>query len=449
MGGARSKEDLPEDVLRSGGAGVTSGRPYFFLASCPDDSLQEAIDLADRYGGFHCVGDGDEGFAAWKGKAAGQFLTLKRLSPAGRKVVGIAIAGFGHCNDEREFLRQLGGKRGHEQFELKQCGDVKDMERWLQSEGYELAAESAAASRGQAGPPPEESGRTQAIASRSGRTGLFGSVASLFGGAAGAGAGAGAAPDAWKERWLMDVQHAVAQCESADEGSAEALRAASGQLAAALRNARGAGIPDADLAAADVRLEELEELSRAAERRLSWRACWWWCCCVESAGWRSVDQQEAHLALATGGLETGVTEPGAAKRDARELEDRRRDLNMKTVLPLPARGSPLPAGTRCRYRSPRSGWLGAIVEGFNAGDGTCDLDIKKHAKPENIYPVANATEGQAWPVGTLVEYQSSSAGNWLEATICSFNKGVGGNECSYNLDVRERAAVDRIRLRVA
>mmetsp|Transcript_53122 Transcript_53122/g.165018 ORF Transcript_53122/g.165018 Transcript_53122/m.165018 type:complete len:405 (-) Transcript_53122:2-1216(-) len=192
MGGARSKEDLPEDVLRSGGAGVTSGRPYFFLASCPDDSLQEAIDLADRYGGFHCVGDGDEGFAAWKGKAAGQFLTLKRLSPAGRKVVGIAIAGFGHCNDEREFLRQLGGKRGHEQFELKQCGDVKDMERWLQSEGYELAAESAAASRGQAGPPPEESGRTQAIASRSGRTGLFGSVASLFGGAAGAGAGAGA-----------------------------------------------------------------------------------------------------------------------------------------------------------------------------------------------------------------------------------------------------------------
>lgn len=465
MGGTTSRVELPVASV-SLSVNPKSDKPYFFLASCPRDSLYDAISLADRYGGFHCVGDGDEGFTAWRGKAEGQFLTLKRLSPSGRKVVGIAIAGFGHCNNEREFLRQLASKRGHEQFELKQCGDIRDMERWLLSEGY------GPASAASADPPPlpGDTGRTQAVgASVGGGAGLWASVgASLFGSSLTAGASASAAPGASRgggaarrERSLMDLQQALQEAEAADDSSVESLREAWRRLLSALQAAQQAGVSNAELALAREREHELQQLAQAAEGR---RSCWRWCCCTDAREWRRVEEarlgEECYNSHAAVGRVSTFVESQASALDEkiqaleqdirqRERELEHQKLSMRTVLPARAGGGRLPVGTKCRYKSPRNGWLTAHLEGFNASDGTCNLDVRQHAKLENIYPAADVPESKAWPPGTLVEYESSTAGQWLKATILSFNEGIGSKEGSYNLDLRERASVDRIRLRLA
>lgn len=105
----------------------------------------------------------------------------------------------------------------------------------------------------------------------------------------------------------------------------------------------------------------------------------------------------------------------------------------------------LPVGTRCRYNSrSHSGWLPAVVEGFNSEDGTYNLDIRRHAEHENISPASDVTTSEAWPPGTLVHYESSSLKHWLPCRILSFNEGTG----TYNLDVRDSAQVDRLRIRL-
>lgn len=104
----------------------------------------------------------------------------------------------------------------------------------------------------------------------------------------------------------------------------------------------------------------------------------------------------------------------------------------------------LAAGTRCRYDPTSSsghGLLAAVVEGYNEDDGTYNLDIRKHASPDRIAPVRDASVREAWPRGFLVAYFSDSVKKWLPAEIKSYNV----DDFTYNLDIREHADCDRIR----
>lgn len=89
----------------------------------------------------------------------------------------------------------------------------------------------------------------------------------------------------------------------------------------------------------------------------------------------------------------------------------------------------------------------AVVEGYNEDDGTYNLDVRQHARPENISPAADVSAAEAWPAGTLVYYESSSVRQWLPGVVLSYNEGEHGGEGTYNLDLRDCAAVDRIRPR--
>mmetsp|Transcript_42830 Transcript_42830/g.118380 ORF Transcript_42830/g.118380 Transcript_42830/m.118380 type:complete len:596 (-) Transcript_42830:84-1871(-) len=109
----------------------------------------------------------------------------------------------------------------------------------------------------------------------------------------------------------------------------------------------------------------------------------------------------------------------------------------------------LKVGTKCRYNSSSwSDWMPAVVQGFNAEDGTYDLDVRPRARLENIAPSANVSASEAWPPGTIVLYQSSSMKSWLPAIIQSFNESKGNTEGTYDLDLRSSADVDRIRARL-
>lgn len=108
----------------------------------------------------------------------------------------------------------------------------------------------------------------------------------------------------------------------------------------------------------------------------------------------------------------------------------------------------LQAGMRCRYNSSSwQGWMPAVVQDFNDIDCTYNLNVRQHAKLENISPAPEVSTGEAWPPGTLVHYQSSTVNVWLPAVIMSYNEAASGSEGTYNMDVRDCAAVDRIRPR--
>eukprot|EP00440_Ansanella_granifera_P033979 gb/GFBE01036859.1/.p1 GENE.gb/GFBE01036859.1/~~gb/GFBE01036859.1/.p1 ORF type:complete len:711 (+),score=113.62 gb/GFBE01036859.1/:1-2133(+) len=109
-------------------------------------------------------------------------------------------------------------------------------------------------------------------------------------------------------------------------------------------------------------------------------------------------------------------------------------------------GRLLTPGTKCRYEptsSDQYGMLPAIVESFNESDGTFNLDVRPHADPNRIKPSRDVTSAEAWPRGVLVSYYSEQAAKWLPAVVKSFNDSDG----TYNLDVREHADCERIRLR--
>lgn len=106
----------------------------------------------------------------------------------------------------------------------------------------------------------------------------------------------------------------------------------------------------------------------------------------------------------------------------------------------------LHSGVRCRYNSSSyTVWMPAVIHGFNDMDGTYNLDVRQHARPENISPAPDAPASEAWPVGTPVYYESSSMRHWLPAVVQSYNEN--GGEGTYNLDVRDGAVCDRIRPR--
>eukprot|EP00441_Pelagodinium_beii_P031989 CAMPEP_0197630136 /NCGR_PEP_ID=MMETSP1338-20131121/7720_1 /TAXON_ID=43686 ORGANISM="Pelagodinium beii, Strain RCC1491" /NCGR_SAMPLE_ID=MMETSP1338 /ASSEMBLY_ACC=CAM_ASM_000754 /LENGTH=719 /DNA_ID=CAMNT_0043201293 /DNA_START=116 /DNA_END=2275 /DNA_ORIENTATION=+ len=110
---------------------------------------------------------------------------------------------------------------------------------------------------------------------------------------------------------------------------------------------------------------------------------------------------------------------------------------------------PLAPGTRCRYEPTSSDQYGAIacvVDGFNENDSTYNLDVRLHAACGRIMPAKdNVTQTQAWPKGSLVFYYSDSGRRWLPTVVESFNE----SDQTYNLECREHALCDRIRIRTA
>lgn len=111
----------------------------------------------------------------------------------------------------------------------------------------------------------------------------------------------------------------------------------------------------------------------------------------------------------------------------------------------PVRQGYLRKGLKCRYESGTYGWMSAVVQGFNESDSTYNLDVRQHAALDKVSPVAEITALEAWPPGTLASYLSTSANQWLAAVVVSFNESDG----TYNLDVRDHADLDRIRARVS
>lgn len=106
-------------------------------------------------------------------------------------------------------------------------------------------------------------------------------------------------------------------------------------------------------------------------------------------------------------------------------------------------GSLLSRGMKCRYESGTYGWMNAVVQGYNESDGTYNLDVRQHAALDKISPTGTSLS-EAWPPGTLATYHSASVNYWLPAVVVSFNE----SDTTYNLDVRDHADVDRIRARI-
>mmetsp|Transcript_120829 Transcript_120829/g.287046 ORF Transcript_120829/g.287046 Transcript_120829/m.287046 type:complete len:675 (-) Transcript_120829:15-2039(-) len=109
-------------------------------------------------------------------------------------------------------------------------------------------------------------------------------------------------------------------------------------------------------------------------------------------------------------------------------------------------------GLRCRYEpssSSKFAFIPAVVDGYNDMDCTYNLDVRPHADPYRISPAQDVSAEQAWPRGTLVFYKSEQmekqgAAAPMAAVILSFNE----SDQTYNLDIREHADCDRIRVRV-
>jgi|ERR1712232_189462 len=91
-----------------------------------------------------------------------------------------------------------------------------------------------------------------------------------------------------------------------------------------------------------------------------------------------------------------------------------------------------------------SSGINAVVQGYNDSDGTYNLDVRQHAALDKIAPIGNITASEAWPPGTLAAYHSASVNQWLPAVVNSYNE----MDATYNLDVRDHADLERIRARV-
>jgi len=111
--------------------------------------------------------------------------------------------------------------------------------------------------------------------------------------------------------------------------------------------------------------------------------------------------------------------------------------------PATPSGGQLRSGLRCRYESGTYGWMEAVVQGYNESDGTYNLDVRQHAALDKISPTATVSAAEAWPPGTLTAYHSATVNQWLPAVVVSFNE----TDSTYNLDVRDHADLDRIRAR--
>ena len=120
---------------------ASSSASPFFLASAPVSVLDRAKRLVESRGGYYAAGDKDDIFnsmtlgdqeswkVGWKGKVEMLINILKMHNP-GRKVTALAIAGGPACDWERGELHNTFCSN-HRELELKQLGDMEDLETWL------------------------------------------------------------------------------------------------------------------------------------------------------------------------------------------------------------------------------------------------------------------------------------------------------------------------------
>lgn len=156
---------------------------------------------------------------------------------------------------------------------------------------------------------------------------------------------------------------------------------------------------------------------------------------------------EQQASVMPGGHAAGVGPPPPADDDPYSPSKVARGAVPKTMV-LGKSSGRLTAGIKCRYTSTSYGKpFNAVVQAFHEEDCTYSLDCRKHAGLDRITPRGDVALAEAWPRGTSVEYQSSTEKSWVRAEIRSFNEGRGGAAGTYNLDVRSNAEVDRIRLR--
>lgn len=139
--------------------------------------------------------------------------------------------------------------------------------------------------------------------------------------------------------------------------------------------------------------------------------------------------------------------PHIVPEGSREPNEKPHGLTQAITID-PADASHLRRGTKCRYYSNSYGaWMPAVVQCYNESDGTYDLDVRQHAKTENVSPDPHVAPPDAWPPGTPVFYESTTARNWLPATVVTFNEGAPECEGTYDLDIRIRAEGSRMRPR--
>ncbi|CAK9078588.1 Hypothetical protein SCF082_LOCUS37563, partial [Durusdinium trenchii] len=82
---------------------------------------------------------------------------------------------------------------------------------------------------------------------------------------------------------------------------------------------------------------------------------------------------------------------------------------------------------------------------------TYNLDCRPHADPSRISPAKDVSADQAWPRGTLVFYKSEQIEKQqggLRASIPAVVKSFNESDMTYDLDIRDHADCDRIRIRV-
>ncbi|CAK0853687.1 unnamed protein product [Prorocentrum cordatum] len=224
------------------------------------------------------------------------------------------------------------------------------------------------------------------------------------------------------------------ESRAVDASSPEELRAAQGRISACLRLAADADAIGDELSEAEVRLRELSRLAADAERARRGccrRLC---CCCCDLCAGTPAENEEAAALL---------------PRDGGERHGQGGEVpSSKARAKAGAVDGILGPGTKCRYHSATWGtYISTEVTCFNPEDGTYDLLVRRHAKVANICPDPSVTE--SWPPGTPVEYQSSSSHGRLPAVVRSYNPPTaGGSDGTYNLDIRENAPADRIRLRL-
>eukprot|EP00392_Amoebophrya_sp_AT5.2_P015938 g16163.t1 len=109
-------------------------------------------------------------------------------------------------------------------------------------------------------------------------------------------------------------------------------------------------------------------------------------------------------------------------------------------------GTMLVDGARVCYSSAsHNAWFVGTVTGYNADDGTYNLDMKQRAPAERIAPpfARDLATAHPWPAGVLVNYWSDSTQTVVSAVVQDFN----ADDLTYDLDVRKRAAAWKIRIR--
>jgi len=157
-------------------------KKLFFLASCPEDTLAEAIRMTKKYVGKYTAGDKDDllnkdmlmkehgaATAAWKNAWLGK--TKQRLDDyqddyPGEEVTAIAVAGGPGCDWERGQLYSVFAKN-YPNMKLKQCGDTEDYEGWLNKNfpgGLAAPAPTAEAAKAAPAPPAVSAGTPEVVA---------------------------------------------------------------------------------------------------------------------------------------------------------------------------------------------------------------------------------------------------------------------------------------------